>query len=365
MSASIEGIADATRLVLHGDYVREDVHDLFEPVTRFVPQAGLWGISGLIEIPGRPSDFVLLVTFGRTQGDHEFDEGISTEGILRWQSQPHQDLSDPRIQRLVHHDPDRNSVHLFLRTAGRRGGTVLPYTYLGRLRYDGHDRERSRPVHFRWVLLNWPIPDAVRTRMNLRLEGEFSSNEPASGHEIESIAIPAATNSLIEEAPPPFVDLTEIGESTRSFRAGRMRRPTDEETRGMGLAGELLVLERERHRLIDADRADLAAMVIHTAKVEGDGAGFDIMSFFSDGRKKFIEVKTTTGPKDTDFLITANEVAFSAAHPDDFELCRVFSFDRQINQACCYVLSGDIRKWLNLSPTEYRAKVQVVSAAAI
>jgi uncharacterized protein DUF3883 len=92
--------------------------------------------------------------------------------------------------------------------------------------------------------------------------------------------------------------------------------------------------------------------VVHTAKLEGDGAGFDIRSFFPDGRLRFVEVKTTTGPKDTDFLISASEVAFSAAHPDDYELCRVFAYDTQANRACCYSIAGDIAKWLRLTATE-------------
>ena len=89
-----------------------------------------------------------------------------------------------------------------------------------------------------------------------------------------------------------------------------------------------------------------AEKVVHTAKVEGDGAGFDIHSFFPDGRPKFVEVKTTTGPKDTDFLISANEVAFSATHPDNYELCRVFAFDPRPNIGRCYSIPGDIAKWL-------------------
>ena len=69
------------------------------------------------------------------------------------------------------------------------------------------------------------------------------------------------------------------------------------------------------------------------------------------------EVKTTTGPKDTDFLISANEVAFSATHPDNYELCRVFAFDLRPNTGRCYSIPGDIAKWLRLSATEYRARV--------
>jgi hypothetical protein len=47
-------------------------------------------LQGVVRLARRLGDFVLIVTFGRGQGEHTFDEGISTEGILRWQSQPRQ-----------------------------------------------------------------------------------------------------------------------------------------------------------------------------------------------------------------------------------------------------------------------------------
>jgi Domain of unknown function (DUF3883) len=137
----------------------------------------------------------------------------------------------------------------------------------------------------------------------------------------------------------------------------RWRRPTDAETRALGLAGELLVMERERRRLVAIGRAHLAGKVVPTALTEGDGAGFDITSYFADGRTKFVEVKTTTAPKDTDFLITANEVKFSVTHPDSYELCRVFLYDIRLNKGHCYSILGDITKRFRLSATEYRAKL--------
>jgi len=62
---------------------------------------------GLIELADRPGDYVFLVTFGRREGEHEFDEGVTTEGLLRWQSQPKQDLAD----RHVRHIFAPNSAH--------------------------------------------------------------------------------------------------------------------------------------------------------------------------------------------------------------------------------------------------------------
>jgi hypothetical protein len=81
------------RLVLYQDYTREDVHDIFEPDSRFTSQSGKWGIAGIIRIADREDDFVLFVTFGKTQGTHVFDEGVTETGVLSWQSQPQQDFS--------------------------------------------------------------------------------------------------------------------------------------------------------------------------------------------------------------------------------------------------------------------------------
>lgn len=107
---------------LYADYDRRAVHDLFEPNTPFTPQAGKWGLPGIIRLSERPGDFVLFVTFGKEEGSRAFDESISDNGVLRWQSQPKQRFSDHSVIDLIDHDERVNTVHLFLRTSGRRGG---------------------------------------------------------------------------------------------------------------------------------------------------------------------------------------------------------------------------------------------------
>src|SRR5215469_1101218 len=106
---------EGSSLVLYQEYSRQDVHDLFDPSSTFTPQAGTWGLQGIVEIPERPRDYVFFVTFGKKQAAHEFDEGITPDGVLRWQSQPKQRLRDHTIQSLIAHDEDVNSIYLFLR----------------------------------------------------------------------------------------------------------------------------------------------------------------------------------------------------------------------------------------------------------
>src|SRR5215469_5579790 len=182
-------------LVLYNEYTRREIHDAFDPERPFTPQRGTWEILGLIALPDRPGDFVFLVTYGQSQGDHIFDEGISPEGLLRWQSQPRQTLSDNIIQQLIHHDEDRHSIYLFLRTTERQHGAPRPYTYLGRLKYIEH-YQRERPVYFLWQLLDWPIPPAELTRIGLRLDEPSQDRRPSILHEFP----PAGT--LVEQLPP-------------------------------------------------------------------------------------------------------------------------------------------------------------------
>lgn len=338
-------------LELYGEYDRRAVHDIFDPDAPFTVGAGTWGIHGIVRLPDRPRDFVLFVTLGKQEGTHQFDESISDQGILRWQSQPRQDLTSAAIADLIRHDDNSATVHLFLRTVRMRFGVAPPFTYLGPLRYHDHDVDRARPAHIAWELIAWPIPEHVRSGMQLSIVTEPLVSCPLPDPLI------VETGSLIEEEVPKGA--APRGESTSSFKARKIRYQSSDQSRALGLAGELLVLERERVKLAQAGRNDLAAQVEHTSVLKGDGAGYDITSFFIDGRIKYIEVKTTTGPKSADFLISPNEIAFSEVHADQFELCRVFCYNGQQRVARSYSLFGNMREKLSLVETQYRARIIV------
>jgi len=89
-----------TTLKLWEHYSRSDVHQIFSPDTNFTPQAGTWGLQGMVRIPERAGDWVFFVTYGQRQGEHEFDESITHDGVLSWQSQPAQDLNHQSIKEL-------------------------------------------------------------------------------------------------------------------------------------------------------------------------------------------------------------------------------------------------------------------------
>lgn len=102
----------------------------------------------------------------------------------------------------------------------------------------------------------------------------------------------------------------------------------DERNRQLGKLGEERVLHSERARLQGAGRDDLARKVRWVAQEDGDGAGYDILSFTEGGRERFLEVKTTAGGEQTPFYISSNEKLFSEERQDAFRIFRLYDFAR-------------------------------------
>jgi hypothetical protein len=127
--------------------------------------------------------------------------------------------------------------------------------------------------------------------------------------------------------------------------------------RRIGRAGELLVLDYERQALRNAGIPELSEKVRHIAEVEGDGAGYDIESYDSDGTRKYIEVKTTTGDQRGEFYLTANELQFSRQHSDTFYLYRIYDYDEQNNRGKFFAVKGSLKNNFALFPVQYRVKL--------
>jgi Protein NO VEIN, C-terminal/Domain of unknown function (DUF3427) len=325
-------------LVLFDDYSRREVHDMFAPETPFTRGAGDWGLAGILE--PRLGEFVLFVSYGRKQSNHRFDEGVTAEGVVTWQSQPGQVLADPQVRRLIDHDSELSNVRLFLRTrSADSSGEAIPYTYLGRVSYLSHDSERERPVFFQWQLIDdWPPPMAVLSRTGLVLEERSS----LTGVSDAASVIPEPT--LVEMPPPQPPDRR--GRRTADFRARKSpdRSHQDAKNRALGLAGEEAVLESERQRLSRQGRPDLAARVRHVSVLEGDGTGFDVASFELDGAVIYIEVKTTRGDPDTAFFVSLNEVDFSKRYAPSYRLYRVYDFQPEAGRGAYWVWSGSLER---------------------
>ncbi len=122
----------------------------------------------------------------------------------------------------------------------------------------------------------------------------------------------------------------------------------------LGRAGEEAVVRFERQRLEALGQDRLARIVEHVSLTKGDGLGYDVLSFKPDGEELFIEVKTTRRTREFPFLVTRNEVSFSAEVSEQFELYRVYNFDRP--RTGLYTLSGALEASCRLSPTLWLAQ---------
>jgi hypothetical protein len=122
----------------------------------------------------------------------------------------------------------------------------------------------------------------------------------------------------------------------------------------LGRAGEEFVMKFERARLLAAGRDNLAADMVHVSRARGDGAGYDIMSFESDGRERLIEVKTTRYGQYTPFFVTANEVGVSRDAGLSYHLYRLFSFEARPR---LFSKAGSLDHSFALDPSEYVARL--------
>lgn len=93
---------------------------------------------------------------------------------------------------------------------------------------------------------------------------------------------------------------------------------------------------------------------------QGDGLGYDILSFDEEGHELFIEVKTTTQGKDAPFYISNNEVDFALKHPDNYVLYRIYNVQNVLeskDKIEFFKVKGDRFQSINLSPVSYRASI--------
>ncbi|WP_293636473.1 DUF3883 domain-containing protein [Polaromonas sp.] len=124
------------------------------------------------------------------------------------------------------------------------------------------------------------------------------------------------------------------------------------QNRSLGLAGEEFAVQFEHWRLVEMGKQRLADRVEHVSVSKGDGLGYDVLSFESDGRERLIEVKTTTFGRDTPFFVSRGELALSQGAKDHFHLYRLFEFRKSPR---LFDLPGALDQHCLLDPVTYRA----------
>ena len=167
----------------------------------------------------------------------------------------------------------------------------------------------------------------------------------------------AGTLGDIIEAPPEATLITTDADEPWQPRRGRKIDfvERDAANRRLGRLGERFAYDLERQYLLGRGRDDLAKKVEWVADSQGDGLGYDVLSFDADDEsERWIEVKTTALSKYSPFIVTANELRCSEARPRNYCLYRLFRFTQSPR---LYVLHGAISAWCLLEPMAYRATV--------
>ncbi|MCV0429132.1 MAG: DUF3883 domain-containing protein, partial [Roseibium sp.] len=151
----------------------------------------------------------------------------------------------------------------------------------------------------------------------------------------------------LRNAPPPE-EAEKLEAVARRFDVASR----DENNRALGKAGEELVFHRERTQLQHQGRNDLASRVRWVSQEDGDGAGYDILSFTPEGKDRLIEVKTTNGWERTPFHISRNELDVAETRQNDWYLFRLYEFAQSPK---AFELRPPLEAHVALTATDFQA----------
>ena len=319
-----------TRLSLGHEYTRQEVHKFFGGNTNFSRGSGTWGNHGMLRTEQDNLSWVFYVTLGQKQGAHQFDEGVSDQGVLTWQSQPSLALDNKKILDLINFDQDEHNIYLFIRRNGKED-----YRYLGRLGYLAHNPDIEKPVYFEWQLLDW---DQIKQdRFVKELAIMKSTSTPRLPEKLNENAYSAGLKLSNNQQPYNRKKAATFGSNVPGGIDLNLER-----RKQVGDMGESIVVKYEKKMLRDANRHELADAVEHSALVIGDGLGYDVKSFNEDGSVKYIEVKTTTQNNAlSDFFISSGEMAFADAHKDSYVIYRLYDLDEKNECASFFEISAE------------------------
>lgn len=234
---------------------------------------------------------------------------------------------------------------------------------------------RSRPsVEFKhcnisavMLALGYPCINGYKPRGNFQamllevVEDQLSINLPLQEAAQSAVLRPAATMPIAAEqdlwvpAPKPAAVGEVRAEYAPRFAASQRDYLAQEaRNRSLGRAGELFVAELEARRLQAAGKKLLGARVEHVSATQGDGLGYDVLSFEEDGRERLIEVKTTSFGQLTPFFVSRNELARSTQDCDRYQLYRLFDFRARPR---LFRLPGAIAQHCSLDAVSYLARI--------
>lgn len=217
-----------------------------------------------------------------------------------------------------------------------------------------------RDLHVYWVKGYKPRGNyqaALRDAVIDRLEADSALEQLMLERVTAPLPVGMTNDIQWDLVSPPHVALT-LPFGNQARRAVRRDYVAIEaQRRDLGLAGEQAVVQLEIDNLERKGLGQLARKVRHVSLLDGDGLGYDVLSFTPAGEEKYVEVKTTREGVDWPFMITRNEVEFSAEFATRYHLYRVFNFDsryRETAQVGLYTLPGPVAESCDLNPEVFR-----------
>lgn len=127
----------------------------------------------------------------------------------------------------------------------------------------------------------------------------------------------------------------------------------------IGIKGEYLALSFERQRIFEEEGESSLSYLEHSSKEVGDGLGYDITSIHN-GKKVFIEVKTTTGSFWSNLIFTKNEFNVLKRLGTQYWIYRIYNFDEDNNVGKIVSFRGakQIESYFKFEPKKYTLKTK-------
>ncbi len=181
----------------------------------------------------------------------------------------------------------------------------------------------------------------------------YLTRHPAAIYPVPSLPTkPSSTGDAFVPSPPLTAGKERVPKLLRRLVQKFDPVERDLRNRSLGNAGEAFVVDTEKRKFMEASRADLAQKVRWIAAEEGDGAGYDVLSFDFTGKERLIEVKTTNGSARTPFFITRNEYGLATERPADWRIYRVHLF---ATGPRIFIIEPPLEKAVRLATETWRA----------
>lgn len=216
-------------------------------------------------------------------------------------------------------------------------------------------------LHCPWITGYKPLGNFQALLLDI-VEDRLKSSPIFDQAALAAVQMPAAVPK-VRDYSNLMVDVPKLVQSAKEkvpaymagiAKSGAKRDYIERESRNssLGLAGEKFIVHYERWRLSSLNAEKLAAKVEHVSVTQGDGLGFDVLSFDVSGRERFIEVKTTSFGKETPFFITRNEIGLSKVEVERFHIYRLFDFRKDPR---VFLFRGPVDRYCRLDPLVFQA----------